>query len=71
MREIKRLQKKMSDRYEMYSVGNIVNNYVISSYDNIMARLIMAIILKGVEISNHFAVQWELIQCCRSLTCQK
>ena len=50
----------MSDRYEMYSVGNIVNNYVISSYDNIMARLIMAIILKGVEISNHFAVQWEL-----------
>ena len=64
-------KKKMSDRYEMYSVGNIVNNYVISSYDNIMARLIMAIILKGVEISNHFAVQWELIQCCRSLTCQK
>ena len=63
MREIKRLQKKMSDRYEMYSVGNIVNNYAISSYDNIMTRLIMAIILKRVEISSHFVVQWELIQC--------
>jgi len=63
MREIKRLQKKMSDRYEMYSVGITVNNYAISSYDNIMTRLIMAIILKRVEISSHFVVQWELIQC--------
>ena len=61
MMEIKRLQKKMSDRYEMYSVGNIINNYVISLYDNTMTRLIMVIILKRVEISNHFVVQWELI----------
>ena len=51
----------MSDRYEMYSVGNIINNYVISLYDNTMTRLIMVIILKRVEISNHFVVQWELI----------
>ena len=63
MREMKRLQKKMSGRYEMYSVGITVNNYAISSYDNIMTRLIMAIILKRVEISSHFVVQWELIQC--------
>ena len=63
MREIKRLQKKMSCRYEMYSGGITVNNYAISSYDNIMTRLIMAIILKRVEISSHFVVQWELIQC--------
>ena len=40
----------------MYSVGNIVNNYIISLYgDGKVTRLIL-IILKGIEISNHYVV---------------
>ena len=38
MREIKRyklpLAKYMNHRYEMYSVGNIVNNFIIVLYSN-------------------------------------
>ena len=34
----------MSNRYEVYNLGNKVNNYVISLYGNILTRLIVVII---------------------------
>ena len=41
----------------MYSVGNIVNDYVISSYGkHSVTRLIMVVTLKCIEISNHYVV---------------
>ena len=42
----------MSHRHEMYSVGNIVNNYVISLYGDLfhVTRLIVVITLKRIEI---------------------
>ena len=46
----------MSNGYEMYSVENIVNNYVISLYGDTVTRLIVVIILKCTEISNHYVV---------------
>ena len=46
----------MSHRYEMYSMGNIVNNYVIALYGDMVTKLIVMIILKCIEISNHYVV---------------
>ena len=37
-------------KYEMYSVGNIVNNYVISLYEQMTPRL-MVIPLNCIELS--------------------
>lgn len=37
--------KQMSHRHEMYSVGNIANNYVISLYGKVVTRLIVVIVL--------------------------
>ena len=49
----------MNHWYEMYTVGNIVSNYVMSLYgDRSYLRLSMVIILKCVEISNHSIVYW-------------
>ena len=36
-----------------------------------VTRFIMVIILKHPEIMNHYAVQWELTQCCWLVTLQK
>ena len=47
--------KEMSHEYQMYSVGNVVNNYVISLYSDI-TRLIVVSILKCMEILNHYVV---------------
>ena len=44
----------MSHRYEMYSVGEIVSNYVISLYGDMITRFIVVIILKCIEMSNHY-----------------
>ena len=45
----------------MYSVGNTVNNYAISLYGGQMVtRLIMMIVLKYIEISNHYIAHQEL-----------
>ena len=40
----------------MYSVGNIVHNYAKSLYGYIVTSLIMVIILKCVELWNHYVV---------------
>ena len=40
----------------MYSVGNLVNNYVKSLTGDIITRLIMVIILKFIEMPNHYVV---------------
>ena len=61
----------MSHGYEMYSVGNIVNNYVISLYGDNGTSLNMVIILKCREILNHYVVYPELTQYCQSITFQK
>ena len=46
----------MSQGDEMYSVGNMVNNYVIILYsDNIVTRLTV-IIVKCIEIVIHYIV---------------
>ena len=64
MREIKRYKlpvaKYMSHGYEMYSMGNIVNNNVKSPYDEITSFIV--VILKCIKITNHYVVQWELIE---------
>lgn len=39
---------------EMYSMGNIFNNYIIPLCGDIVTRLIMVISLKGTEIANHY-----------------
>ena len=46
----------MSHGYEMYSVGNILNNYVIILYGDIAQRDTVVISFKRIEISNHYAV---------------
>ena len=57
MGEIKRYKlpvaKYVSHRYEMYSGGNLGNNYVISLYGD---RLTIMIFLKYMEMSDHYAV---------------
>ena len=50
----------MSHRYDMYSVENIVNNYEISLYGDIVTRLIVEMILKYTEISNHYFMKQEV-----------
>ena len=44
----------------MYRVGNIVNNYITFLYGDIITRLIVEIILKRMEILNHYVVYQEL-----------
>ena len=45
----------------MYSVGNIVNNTIMPLYgDGLVIRLIVVIILKCIEILNHYVVHQEL-----------
>ena len=61
----------MSHRYEMYSMGNIVNNYVIALYGDMVTKLIVMIILKCIEISNHYVVKQELTQCYKPIILQK
>ena len=62
MGEIKRYKlpvaKYVSHRYEMYSGGNLGNNYVISLYGDRLTiiRLTVVIILKCLEMSNHYIV---------------
>ena len=47
---------------EMYSVGNIVDNHVVSLYGDTrsLTRLIVVNTLKRREISNHYVVYQEL-----------
>ena len=47
----------------MYSVGNIVHNHAKSLYGYIVTSLIMVIILKCVELWNHYVVLQELTVC--------
>ena len=45
----------------MYSVGNIVNNTIMSLYgDGLVIRLIVVINLKCIEILNYYVVHQEL-----------
>ena len=48
----------MTHKHEMYSVGNIVKNYILSPYSDI--NRLTVIILKCIEISNHYVVYQEL-----------
>ena len=48
----------MNHEYEMYSVGNIVNNYVISLFGNIFVTRL--IVVKFIEVLNHYVVYQEL-----------
>ena len=56
---------------------NTVNRNAVSLYHdgnhtiNMVTWLIMVIILKCIEISNHYVVHQELKQCCRSIILQK
>ena len=50
----------MSHGYEVYSVGNIVDNNVITLYSDRGQLDIMVIILKCMEIWNHYIVYQEL-----------
>ena len=43
----------------MYTVENIVNNYVISLYGD-RWQLVMVIVSKCIEISNHYIVYQQL-----------
>ena len=56
MREIKRhrpiVAKQMCHIHEMDSVGNMVNNYIIS----FCSERLMVKILKFIEVSNHYVV---------------
>ena len=45
----------MSQGYETHSVGNMVNNNIVPVYGE-LTRFITMIILKRIEISNHYAV---------------
>ena len=45
----------MSHRYEMYSVGNIVNNYICMAL-----RLIMVIILNFIKILDYYVMYQEI-----------
>ena len=61
MRDIKRHRlpssKIKASWYETYSVGDIVDNYVISLYgDRFITRLNVVIILNCMEIANHYVV---------------
>ena len=59
MKEIKRYQlpvsTQMSHGYESYSIGNVVNSYVISLCDDALS-LDVVISLTCTEISKHCAV---------------
>ena len=48
----------MTHKHEMYSVGNIVKNYIIPSYSNI--NRLTVITLKCIEIQNNYIVHQEL-----------
>lgn len=52
----------------MYNMGNLVSNYVMSLYGDIITGLVIS--FKCIEISNHYVVQKELT-CCRSILHQK
>ena len=56
MREIKRhrliVAKQMCYRHKMDSVGNTVNNYIIS----FCSERLTGITLKFIEVSNHYVV---------------
>lgn len=60
MKEIKwyklPVAKETSYTHEVYSVGTIVNNYVVSMCSDISTRHIMVIIWKCIEILNHYIV---------------
>ena len=43
----------------MHSVGNIVNNYVISLFGDIFVTRL--IVVKFIEILNHYTIQLKLI----------
>ena len=55
----------MRHGYEMYSMGNIVNNCVTIFYGDIITRHNMVIILKYIEIPNHHVVYQQQAQHCR------
>lgn len=54
----------------MHSVENIVNNCNTFVWGQMVTRLIMLIIVKCIEILNHYAVYQDLISCCKSITFQ-
>ena len=54
----------------MYSVGNTANNYVISLYGDIIGHIVV-IILKPIDIRNHYVMHQELTWCCMSVIFQK
>ena len=60
MKEIKRYELPVSNqkshRYERYSMGNTVNNHVISLCDDALSLDVVVISLKCTEISKHYAV---------------
>jgi len=62
VREIMRYKlpaaKQMIHVYEMYSVVNIFNNYIVCLCGQMITRLAV-IILKCINILNHYAVQQE------------
>lgn len=53
----------MSYGYEMYSIGNIVDNCVIFCILTMTAKLIIVITLKCINISNHYVIYLKLILC--------
>ena len=55
----------MRHEYDMYSVSNVVNIYAISLYLDIVM-----IVLKLIEILNHYVLYQELTQSCRSVKLQ-
>ena len=55
----------------MYSMGNIVNNYIIPLYGDVVTRLIMVTIFQCIEMLNHYVMHQELIRYCRSTVLQK
>ena len=52
------------DVHEMDSVENIVNNYLISLYGDILDTVVIS--AKRIEIRDHKAMRQELTQCCGS-----
>ena len=60
MKEIKRyklpVSKQMSHRYERYSMGNTVNNHVLSLCGDTLSLDVVVISLKCTELLKHYTV---------------
>ena len=61
----------MSHKNVMYSLGDIINNYLIFVWGQSINRFPAVITLKCTEISNHYVVYKKLTQCLKSIILQK